>query len=57
MTGAVSTFWKVNFCWSKAARKGLHENRNSQELLISTASVIKFNGKVKNLLYSKDISR
>ena len=57
MTGAVSTFWKVNFCWSKAAKKGLQENRNSQELLISTASVIKFNGKVKNLLYSKDISR
>ena len=57
MTGAVSTFWKMN-CWSKAAKKGLHENRNSQELLISTASVIKFNGKVKNmLLYSKDISR
>ena len=35
MIRAVPTLRKVIFGWHKAAEKRLHENKNSQEMLIS----------------------
>lgn len=47
MAGADSPSWKlIFFGWNKAEKKRLHKNKNSKEMFVSTAYVMKHNGKV-----------